>query len=51
MEYRKQDIGAVYRLQREMLQNRNLRLCAVKRVTSNKGGITPGIDKQTLAKS
>jgi group II intron reverse transcriptase/maturase len=50
MAYRKQDTGEVYRLQREMLQNRNLRLCAVKRVTSNKGGNTPGIDNQVLAK-
>jgi len=46
--YRKQDIGAVYRLQHEILQNRNMRLCAVKRVTTNKGAKTPGIDNETL---
>jgi RNA-directed DNA polymerase len=46
--YRKQDIGAVYRLQHEILQNRNMRLCAVKRVTTSKGAKTPGIDNETL---
>jgi len=44
VEYRNLNIAGVNQLQREILENKQLRICAVKRVTSNKGGSTPGID-------
>lgn len=44
VEYRKSNIAGVYRLQREILENKHFRISAVKRVSTNKGGSTPGID-------
>jgi len=43
-EYRNNNMAGVHRLQREILENKILRMCAIKRVTSNKGGGTPGVD-------
>jgi retron-type reverse transcriptase len=44
-EYRNNtNMAGVNRLQREILENKNMRISAVKRVTTNKGGSTPGVD-------
>lgn len=50
VEYRNKNMAGVHRLQREILENKLLRICAIKRVTSNQGGGTPGVDGETWKK-
>ena len=40
-------MAGVNRLQREILEDKNMRISAIKRVTTNKGGNTPGVDGVT----
>lgn len=47
-EYRNNtNMAGVNRLQREILEDKNMRISAIKRVTTNKGGNTPGVDGVT----